>query len=188
MTEDTEPVTRWLEAAAAGDPEAEGRIAEWAYGELERLAARRLRRQFGASDVTLEPAALANETFLKLLRSSAVFENRRHFFAYASKVMVRVLIDYQRSRRASKRGGNLMRVTLAGVHAKDGAGTIDVLAFDQAMGRLEAADRRKAEIARLRSLWGLSMDEIADVVGVSEPTVRRDWRFARTWLAEALEL
>lgn len=186
MVHDEEPVTRWLQAAAAGDSEAEGRVAEWAYDELERLAAQRLRRAFGRTDLTLEPAALLNETFLKLLRNPIVFENRRQFFAFVSKVMLRVLIDYQRSRSAEKRGGEGLRVTLTGIRASDPGIPIDVLAFHQALERLEALDPRKAEIARMRALWGLSMDEIADLLKVSEPTVRRDWRFARTWLADIL--
>jgi RNA polymerase sigma factor (TIGR02999 family) len=182
-------VTRWLQQAAAGDAEAEERIAAWAYAELERLAQARLRLRFGRRDVTLEPAALVNETFLKLLRQPAVFENRRHFFAFVSKVMLRVLIDYQRSRRARKRHGDGARVTLSLADlsgAGEAAVSLDVLAFDQALGRLEALDERKAEVVRLRVLWGLSMHEVAAVLEVSEPTVRRDWRFARTWLAEAV--
>lgn len=188
MLEGEEAVTRWLQAAAAGDSEAAGRVAAWAYDELERLAAQRLRREFGRADVTLEPAAVVNETFLKLLRSPVVFANRRHFFAFVSKAMLRVLIDYQRARSADKRGAERVRVTLSGAQVGDSGLPIDVLAFDQALERLEAADPRKAEVARLRALWGLSMDEIAAVLEISEPTVRRDWRFARTWLAEVLEL
>jgi RNA polymerase sigma factor (TIGR02999 family) len=188
MSRDEEPVTGWLRAAAEGDSEATERVAAWAYGELERLAARRLQREFGRADVTLEPAALVNETFLKLLQQPVAFENRRHFFAFVSKVMLRVLIDYQRSRSADKRGGDRVRLGLTGVHIGEESGPVDLMAFDQALGRLEGLDARKAEVARLRSLWGLSMDEIAGVLGISEPTVRRDWRFARTWLAEALGL
>ena len=188
MPREEEPVTRWLQAAAAGDAEAAERVAAWAYGELERLAAQRLRREFGRTDVTLEPAALVSETFLRLLRNPTVFENRRHFFAFVSKVMLRVLIDYQRARGAEKRGADRVRVTLAGVRGGDEAIPIDVLALDQALGRLEASAPRKAEVARMRVLWELSMDEIAEVLEISEPTVRRDWRFARTWLAEVLGL
>jgi RNA polymerase sigma factor (TIGR02999 family) len=183
-----EPVTRWLQAAGAGDTAAAERVAAWAYAELERLAAQRLGREFGRADVTLEPAALVNETFLRLLRNPTVFDNRRHFFAFVSKVMLRVLIDYQRSRGAAKRGADLVRVTLAGVRARDAVTPIDLLAFDEALATLEASDSRKAEVVRMRVLWGLSMDEIAAVLEVSQPTVRRDWRFARTWLAEVLEL
>lgn len=188
MVDHEEPVTRWLQEAAAGDQDAAARVAAWAYGELERLAAQRLRRELGRTDLTLEPAALVNETFLKLLRHPTVFENRRHFFAFVGKVMLRVLIDYRRSRGADKRGGDRVRVTLTDVPLGEAPSPIDVLALDEAMERLEGLDPRKAEVARMRVLWGLSMDEIAEVLEVSEPTVRRDWRFARTWLAEVLGL
>ncbi|MDA8019790.1 MAG: ECF-type sigma factor [Thermoanaerobaculia bacterium] len=182
-----EPVTQWLQEAASGDAQAAGRIAGWAYAELEGLAASRLRRYFGTTDVTLEPAALVSETFLKLLRHPTVFENRRHFFAFVGKVMLRVLIDYRRARASEKRGGDRIRVSLTEVRGS-AAPAIDVLAFEQALERLESLDVRKAEVTRLRVLWGLSMDEIADVLEVSLPTVGRDWRFARTWLAEELKL
>ncbi len=188
MSYSEEPVTRWLEAAAAGDPQAADEVARWAYAELDLLAARRLRRQFGGAEVTLEPAALVSETFVKLLRHPTAFANRRHFFAFVSTVMLRVLIDYRRARSSEKRGGDQVRVTLAGVAGGSDASDIDVFAFEQALARLESVDPRKAEVTRLRALWGLSMDEIAAIIGVSEPTIRRDWRFARTWLAEVLAL
>lgn len=188
MPRDDEPVTSWLQAAAQGDREAEERAAAWAYGELERLAAQRLRRAFGGADVTLEPAALVNETFLKVLESPVAFANRRHLFAFLGTVMMRVLIDYQRSRSAGKRGGDAVRIGLTGVHLGEPAAGIDLLAFEEALERLEALDARKAEVVRMRVLWGLSTREIAPILEVSEPTARRDWRFARTWLAEVLEL
>jgi len=124
---------------------------------------------------------------MKLLRQPVAFENRRHFFAYVSRVMMRVLIDYQRARRAEKRGGDRMRVTLSGLQPSSGSAPIDVMAFRQGLERLAESDPRKAEVASLRALWGLSMDEIAELLKVSQPTVRRDWRFARTWLAEAVD-
>lgn len=190
MSDRTEPVTRWLQDAADGDVGAAERVAAWAYDELERLAAQRMRRELGGGgNVTLEPAALVNETFVKLLEHPMVFANRRHFFAYVSKVMLRVLIDYQRARGAGKRGGGHVRVTLSGLaHVSAEPQTIDILDLDRALERLEQLDERKAEVTRLRALWGLRNDEIAAIVGVAEPTVRRDWRFARTWLAEELEL
>lgn len=188
MSSEGEPVTQWLQQAAGGDPQASDRVAAWAYAELERLADRRLRRRFGDRDVTLEPAALVNETFVKLLQHPIVYANRRHFFAFVSKVMLRVLIDYQRARGAAKRAGDGVRVTLDGISARQGVTAIGAHALDQALARLERLDARKAEITRLHSLWGMTMEEIANVLGVSEPTVRRDWRFARNWLAEELEL
>jgi RNA polymerase sigma factor (TIGR02999 family) len=187
MAGDDEPVTRWLQQAAAGDAAAAERIAAWAYAELETLAARRMRRQLGAREVTLEPAALVNETFLRVLRHPVAFANRRHFFGFVNKVMLRVLIDYQRARRAEKRGADL-RVALDGVSPREEPVAIDALALEQALDRLEGLDARKAEVARLRVLWGLSTGEMAEVIGISEQSVRRDWRFVRLWLAEELAL
>jgi RNA polymerase sigma factor (TIGR02999 family) len=187
MSEAMAPVTVWLSQAAEGDEHAAERVASWAYAELEQLAARRLRREFPSGDITLEPAALVNETFLKLLENPVVFANRRHFFAFVSKVMLRVLIDYRRARIADKRGGGDLKLTLGGVDPAEAADPVDVLALSQALEKLESLDPRKAEVTRLRMLWGMELAEIAQVLGVAEPTVRRDWRFARTWLAEELD-
>ena len=186
MAQDETPITNWLQKAADGDDDAWEHISAWTYKELEQLAARRMRREFGNRSVTLEPAALVNETFLKLLQHPAAFENRRHFFGFVSTVMLRVLIDYQRARRAGKRQVDKVHITLDGIGSSGGKTSIDALALQQAFEQLAELDARKADVARLRTLWGMTMQEIADVLGVSEPTVRRDWRFSRNWLAEAL--
>lgn len=185
QTVEAAPVTEWLHAACAGDTESLELLASWAYRELELLAARRLRRQF-RGPVTLEPAGLVNETFAKLMRHPLALANRRHFFSYMSQIMMRVLLDYRRRRDAIKRGRDAVQVTLDGVAASDGALSVDALALEQAFERLADLDRRKAEVARLRTLWGMTAGEIAEVLEVSEPTVRRDWRFSRNWLAESL--
>jgi RNA polymerase sigma factor (TIGR02999 family) len=182
-------VTVWLQRSAAGDQEALERLAAWASSTLEDLAARRMRRHLGTSSsgLTLEPSALVNETFLKLLDRPLGFENRRHFLAFANKVMLRVLIDYQRSRRAAKRGGRAVRVTISGISGDPGGRDVDFLTLEQALTRLERLDPRKAEVVKLRTMWGFDMAAIAELLSVSLPTVQRDWRFAKTWLAEELE-
>jgi RNA polymerase sigma factor (TIGR02999 family) len=184
-----DPVTLWLQRSAEGDQEALERLAAWASGVLEDLAARRMRRHLGtrSSGLTLEPSALVNETFLKLLDQPLGFENRRHFLAFANKVMLRVLIDYQRQRGAAKRGGDAVRVTISGLSAESPGKSIDFLAFEQALERLEQADPRKAEVVKLRTMWGFEIAAIAELLEVSVPTVQRDWRFAKAWLAEELE-
>jgi len=184
----SEDITRLLQAAAAGDRDSLSQVAAWAYDELERLAAGRLRRRFGGEAITLEPAALVNETFLRLLRNPIGFENRRHFLAFASQVMLNALADYGRRRRTRKRGGDLVRVTLSGVDPAGSSEGVEIQAFHQALQRLEELDRRKAEVVKLRVLWGAESDEIARYLEVSRPTVERDWRFARAWLAESLGL
>lgn len=184
-------MTLWLRRSAAGDREALERLAGWASERLEELARRRMRRRLGTSSsgLTLEPAALVNETFLKLLDTPLPgFENRRHFLSFANRVMLRVLIDYQRSRGAEKRSGGAVRVTLSGRSGETPEQSVDVLAFEQALGRLAALEPRKAEVVELRLFWGFEMVQIAELLEVSVPTVQRDWRFAKTWLAEELEL
>lgn len=171
-------------------------MTSWAYDDLERLAARRLRRQYRqrSGSPTLEPGALVNETFLKLLERPTGFAGRRHFLAFASKVMLDTLIDYERRRFADKRGGTRLRVTLSLVEDGDLFGDgrqeslDDILAFREVLARLETLDRRKADVVRLRVLWGLDVVEVARLLDVSEPTVVRDWRFARAWLSERLSL
>jgi len=185
----TDEITRWLVRAAAGDDEARERVAAWAYDDLERLAASRLRRAYGAraAALTLEPAALVNETFLRLLESPVGFENRRHFLAFASRVMLSALVDYQRERGARKRGGDRVRVTLTGLaDHRAAAAEVGPAAFAAALGELERLDARKADVVRLRVLWGAGNAEAARLLEVSVPTVERDWRFARSWLADRL--
>ncbi len=181
-------ITQLLQEAASGEAGAFDAVVERVYGELERIAARQMRAQFGAglAGVTLEPAALVNETFLKLLHQPQDFANRRHFFAFANRAMQRALIDYHRARSAAKRGGGQIRVTLTGLAEGNGDASASVLDVDAVLAELEQLDLRKAEVVRLRVFWGMEMTEIADVVDVSLATVERDWRFARNWMATAL--
>ncbi|MEM6704520.1 MAG: ECF-type sigma factor [Acidobacteriota bacterium] len=179
-------ITELLRAAADGDDAAQEQVVEWAYSELERLAAARLRRRHRGGTPTLEPAALVNETFLRLLPKQLDFQNRRHLLAFAGTIMLRVLVDYQRERGAQKRGGDAIRVTLSGLGRASESG-IGILDFHLALERLQEMDPRKAEVVRLRLLWGCEMTEVAKLLETSLSTVERDWRFARTWLANALE-
>ena len=185
-----EDITLLLGQAAAGDESARERIAAWAYADLERLAARRMRRAFGAGAgaLTLEPAALVNETFLRLLESPVGFENRRHFLAFAGQVMLSALVDYQRRRGARKRGGGMVRVTLSALAAGAAEPVVEPADFAAALAELAALDARKAEVVSLRVVWGADNAEAARLLEVSVPTVERDWRFARVWLAERLDL
>jgi RNA polymerase sigma factor (TIGR02999 family) len=190
---DAARLTTLLRAAAGGDSAAFDEVASRVYGELERLAAARLRGDFGAGwrDVTLEPRALVNETFLRLLDRPSPdggFENRRHFFAFAGRVMSRVLLDYHRSHGAAKRGAGRVRVTLSGIATPATEPGVEIPALTATLDKLDRADSRKGEVARLRLLWGCTVPEIAEMLGVSVPTVERDWRFVRVWIAEELGL
>lgn len=180
------PITVLLRRLAAGEPGAEERLAEAVVERLERIAGREMaRRNRGHLDgLTLEPRVLAHDALLEILGSSVAFENRRHLFAYATTVIVRAMIDYQRRRRAARRGGDRFRVTLSGL---GDAEAVEVEQFPAILEELERLDPRQAEVVRLRVFWGATMDQVATILGVSTSTTERDWRFARRWLATRLD-
>ena len=182
-------ITLLLERAADGDESAQDALVQRVYGDLEKVAARRLRERFGSNvhALTIEPAALVNETFLKLLRQPKRYENRRHFFAFATKVMLRVLSDYQRARSAAKRGGGQVRVTLVDLGTPGGPLEPGAELVTACLDELGDLDPRKAEVVVLKVFWGMQVAEISEALDVSERTVERDWRFARNWLRTRLE-
>ena len=182
---DDDRITLLLHEAAAGGERALEELTAAVYAELERVATRQMRRRYGGemAGLTLEPAALVNETLLKLIQNPRDFDNRRHFYAFATQVMMRVLIDYQRARRADKRGGDQIRVTLTGLSAAREADFAQASDLATALERLEELDARKAEVVKLRVFWGLQMKEIAELLETSQATVDRDWKFSRNWLA-----
>jgi RNA polymerase sigma factor (TIGR02999 family) len=179
--DDTHRVTRLLEELRAGRSEVAGELAELVYEDLLRTAAQRMGARQG---VTLEPAALVNECWIRLARQRCDFENRSHFLAIASRLMLRVLLDADRRRAAVRRGGEHERVTLSfEVSAAEDESGVEVLPLQEALEQLERVAPRKAEVARLRGLGGLTIAETAAELGVSEATVERDWSFARAWLS-----
>jgi RNA polymerase sigma factor (TIGR02999 family) len=133
---------------------------------------------------------LASDTLMKLIRQRERFDNAGHLFAIASRVMMRLLIDYHRTRKAAKRGsGNLVRVSLDPDQAADSKSNgegLDVEALNDALEKLAALDARKADVVRYRVLWGLTTAEIAKQLSVSTVTIERDWSFAKAWLAKEL--
>ena len=160
------------------------------YSDLRQRAGVYLRRHRrpGAADATLQPTALVNETYLRLLKQRTRYVDRGHFLAIATRVMLRVLADYQRAQRAQKRGGDAIKVTLNDMaHEGDDAyaAAADLAA---ALDRLEALDERKANVFRLRGIWCLQMNEVAEALEISLATAERDWRFAKSWIAEELEI
>ena len=191
MMEDRIPgsqkITVWLTKWRDGDQGAGERLFGAVYPELRRIAARFLRNE--RLNHTLEPGALVNELCMRLLGAEPIaYRDRAHFFAIAAKTMRCILIDYARARTAEKRGGEQQRVSLTAV---DGwspvAGNEDLLALDQALSKLEKADPRAARVVELRFFGGLQEEEIAEVLGVSVITVKRDWRVARAWLIGRLQ-
>ncbi len=182
-------ITALLHKVEAGDESARNRLMDQVHGDLVRLADIHMKRRFGQclAGVTLEPGALVNETYLRLIKQRQRFDNRGHFFAIATRLMLRVLVDYQRERLAEKRFGGKARVTLSGLERNDELpATADASDLALAMEKLEALDGRSADVVKLRVLWGLSLDEIATALETSRSTVDREWRFARRWLATEL--
>lgn len=177
-------LTYLLSAWSRGDGEALDRLTPLIYSRLRQLAANYLRRE--RSDHTLETGALVNEAFLRLLGQSQVsWKNRSHFFAIASLMMRRVLIEHARRRRPPGRMSLLPLDAAADVATA--AAPAD-LALDEALRDLGARHPQATRIVELRYFGGLKEDEIAEVLGVSVPTVKRRWRFARAWLHRHLAL
>jgi RNA polymerase sigma factor (TIGR02999 family) len=155
------------------------------YGELRRLAARRLRRE--RPDHTLQPTALVHEAYIRLVDQRRVrWQNRAHFYGVAAHVMRRILVDRARARGADKRGAGWQRVTLVGDKTPNGSRDVDVLALDDALQRLAALDPQQERIVELRYFGGLTLDETAEVIGISTATVKREWAIARAWLRAEL--
>jgi len=180
-------VTALLLAWRQGDEDALGRLVPLVYEELRRIARRCLRGERAAQ--SLQATALVNEAYLRLVDIKRVnWQGRVHFLAMSARIMRRVLVDAARARRADKRGGDGVRVSLSealGVRADLGH---DVIALTEALEQLERLDPRKGRIVELRFFAGLSVEETAAVIDVSRQTVIRDWTFAKAWLRRELKL
>ena len=184
----SEQITAWLALWRNGDEKARERLFETVHIELRQIAAHLLQRE--RANHTLQPSALVNELCVRLFGNQVVsYQDRAHFFAVAAQTMRRILIDYARAVVAEKRGGGRQRVSLAGV---DGWTPVsrneDILALDEALSKLATVDPRAARVVELRFFAGLQEDETAVALGVSEITVKRDWKAARAWLISRLQL
>ena len=178
-------VTELLRAWTAGDLNARDRVMAAVYGELRRRAAARLRHE--RRDCTLQPTALVHEAYLRLVdQRRAVWQNRSHFFAIASQMMRRILVDHARAHRSAKRSGQWARVTLDDALKAAPVGDVDVLDLDNALTRLAAFDARRSQVLELRFFGGLSLQETGEALGISLATVERDWQVARAWLFREL--
>jgi len=178
-------ITAMLAAWDDGDADALNRLVDLVYPHLRRIAHQHLaRRRPGES---LESAALADEAYLKLVRAGGIHcENRAHFLALCSQVMRRILVDHARRRRFAKRGGTTPHVPLDDLVLVAQAHGVEVLALDEALRALARFDPRKSRGVELRYFGGLSLEETAEVLGVSVDTVKRDWKMARAWLMAEL--
>lgn len=182
----SEQVTALLRAWSGGNSGAAEKLIPLVYDELRLLAQRHLRRERG--DHTLRPTALVHEAFLKMVdQREGALRNRNQFFALAAQAMRRVLVDHARAHVAAKRAGGWERVTLAEDAAAEPPRELDVIALDRALEELRAIDPEKMRLVELRFFGGLSVDEAAEVLGMSAATAARQWRLVRAWLFRRLE-
>ena len=175
-------ITELLIAWSDGRSEALDALMPKVYADLRRVAAGYMRRE--AAGHPLQPTALVHEAYVRLVDQKHVqWRNRAHFFGVAANLMRRILVDHARRRRADKRGGDWERVTLAGDEvAIDSHKEIDVLALHEALERLAAFDPQQERIVELRYFGGLTIEEAAEVLGISAATVVREWTIAKAWL------
>jgi len=178
--------TELLRAWGEGDETALNELVPLVERELHRLARAYMRRE--RQGHTLQATALVNEVFLRFLHArNPRWEDRAHFVAIAARLMRQILVDHARSRGYKKRGGDAQRVPLDKAPLITPAPELDVLAVDRALDAFEKIAPRKSQVVELRFFGGLSVDETADVLGLSVETVKRDWRVARLWLSRELE-
>lgn len=184
MSSSSQPLTLLLRKWGEGDESALRDLTPLVYNELRRLADSYLRRE--RPDHTLQPTALIHEAYLRLVDQSQPFKNRKHFYGVAAHLMRNILVDHARVRRAEKRGGGGERVSLEAANLFSAERDLDLLALDEALGRLLALDERKSRAVELRYFGGLGVEEAADVLDISVATFRRELRFAENWLYREL--
>jgi RNA polymerase sigma factor (TIGR02999 family) len=185
MSPDGQDVTRLLKAWSAGDQAALDQLMPVVYAEVRKLAQSYLRRE--RPDHTLQPTALVNEAYLRLVDQRDVdWNSRSHFFGIAAQIMRRVLVDHARARNAEKRGSGVVPVAFDEALDVAAARQLDLVALDDALQTLGALDARQARVVELRFFAGLSVEETADVMGLSPATVKREWMAARLWLKREL--
>jgi RNA polymerase sigma factor (TIGR02999 family) len=180
-------VTGLLVRWSQGDQEALDGLMPLIYAECRRIAAQQLQHE--RPDHTLDPTALVHELYLRLVdQRRATWENRAQFFGIAAQLMRRILVDYARARRATKRGGSALLLSLdAAIDTPNESRSEDVLAIDDALQRLTLLDAEQVRIIELRFFAGLTVEETAHVVGRSPRTVKREWRVAKAWLHRELQ-
>ena len=182
-----EGVTQLLVDWSNGDQRALDKLMPLVYGELRRLAGNYLRRERPGH--TLQPTALVNEAYLKLVdQRNAKWRNRAHFFGVAAQLMRRILVDHARQHQAAKRGGSdQQRLSITSAEQLVKQPEVDLLALHEALEELTKIDPQQERIVELKFFGGLSIEETAEVLGISHATVERDWKMARAWLRRKLE-
>ena len=205
MTSPDSPVTQLLAEWRAGSDQALAQLSTMLYDELRQLAQRALRGE--RADHTIQRTALVNEAFMRLVAQNSVdWQNRSHFFALASSLMRRILVDYARARHAQKRGGGAELLSLDAMGARqnedgrpledatptalrheDGELHEDIVEIDRALAALDTLDPQQAKVVEMRYFAGLTVEETAEALGISPATVKREWSMARAWLRCELE-
>jgi RNA polymerase sigma-70 factor, ECF subfamily len=175
-----EDVTNILIASSQGDQEALDKLLPLVYTELRRLAERYLHKE--RSDHTLQPTALVNEAYLRLVDQNVPWQNRAHFFGVAAEMMRRILIDHARKHQAAKRGSGGIKLSLDEAIDVADERAAELIALDEAMKALAEFDQQKSRIVELRFFGGLSIEETAEVLGIGTATVIRQWKLAKAWL------
>lgn len=156
------------------------------YGELRRIAQHYLNNE--RSDHTLQSTALVHEAYVRLAHQDLPqWQNRAHFFAVAAQLMRQILVDYARSHRASKRGGDVYKLALDDAEEQPQAADLDIVALDDALKTLALMDSQQSKVVELKFFGGLSIEDTAEVLGISPSTVKRDWVTARAWLYRELD-
>jgi RNA polymerase sigma factor (TIGR02999 family) len=179
-------VTQILNAIAQGDPRASEQLLPLVYDELRRLAAQKMAGEKPGQ--TLQPTALVHEAYLRLVGAGAEgpWDSRGHFFAAAAEAMRRILVENARRKRSRKHGGGLRRHDADELPMPMPEPIEDLLALDEALNKLAAKDRLKAEVVKLRYFAGMTIEETADALGISAATAKRWWTYARAWLYQAI--
>jgi len=183
----SENVTQLLVKWGEGDKAALEQLMPLVYSELRRLARNYLRRE--RPDHTLQPTALVNEAYLKLIdQKNARWQNRAQFYGVAAQMMRRILVDHARQNKAAKRGGSeRQRLSITSAGEPGEKPDLDLLALHEALKELKSFDPQQERIVELKFFGGLSIEETAEVMGVGHATIERDWKMARAWLRRKLE-
>lgn len=185
LVDDPSEVTLWLRELGAASPQASSQLFELLYDELRRLARSHLRRE--AEGHTLSATGLAHEAWFRMAEQTrTAWKSRGHFLAVSSTMMRRILVNHEQARRTAKRDAELVPVTPSGLAQLAATPDADVLAVHEALLAFEAVDPRAAKVVELRFFGGLENEEVAEALGLSLATVKRDWTAARAWLHREL--
>jgi RNA polymerase sigma-70 factor, ECF subfamily len=179
-------ITQILAKMKLGNPDAEAHLISLIYGELRRIAGSYMRNE--RADHSLQPTALVHEAYLRLRKMHSIdWQSRSHFLAVSAHTMRQILVDHARAKHAGKRGLEWNRVSIeVGELSAAAESTVNIVELDEALGRLETFDTRQAKVVEMRFFGGLSEDEIGAELGISERTVKREWRIAKAWLYHEL--